>query len=178
MNDCPNSHMEVENALIRLREATAEINRATDDVRMKSTLERTWMLQDRLAFANQRLDAASKNRIRSFGHVQLCGTLHVCWSTKDDVGGRYMICLLYRDVVCLASPAKVEQVYTIQACINLSGVTVEEVDNGRGKLPALRQLACSTGTACLTTVQVFNAIQHPSRGNLFSNATSKCTRSS
>jgi hypothetical protein len=45
--------MEVENALIRLREATAEINRATDDVRMKSTLERTWMLQDRLVFANQ-----------------------------------------------------------------------------------------------------------------------------
>ncbi|CAI4216243.1 unnamed protein product [Parascedosporium putredinis] len=40
VDDCANSHMEVENTLIRLREATAEINRATDDARMKSILEK------------------------------------------------------------------------------------------------------------------------------------------
>jgi hypothetical protein len=45
--------MEIENTLIRLREATAEINRATDDTRIKAVLEKTWILQDRLAFANQ-----------------------------------------------------------------------------------------------------------------------------
>jgi hypothetical protein len=45
--------MEVENALIRLREATAEINRATNDARMKAILEKTWLLQDRLVFPNQ-----------------------------------------------------------------------------------------------------------------------------
>lgn len=53
VDDCANSHMEVENTLIRLREATAEINRATDDARMKSILEKTWTLQDRLVFSNQ-----------------------------------------------------------------------------------------------------------------------------
>lgn len=53
MSDCPYSHMEVENTLIRLREATAEINRATNDARMKATLEKTWILQDRLVFPNQ-----------------------------------------------------------------------------------------------------------------------------
>jgi hypothetical protein len=41
--------MEIENVLIRLREATAEINRATDDPRMKATMEKSWLLQDRLA---------------------------------------------------------------------------------------------------------------------------------
>jgi len=51
--DCPYSHMEIENALIRLREATAEINRATDDARVQSVLEKTWILQDRLVFPNQ-----------------------------------------------------------------------------------------------------------------------------
>jgi hypothetical protein len=51
--DCPHSHMEVEAALVRLREATAEINRATDDTRIKATLEKTWILQDRLVFPNQ-----------------------------------------------------------------------------------------------------------------------------
>jgi hypothetical protein len=45
--------LEIENTLIRLREATAEINRATDDSRAKSALERTWILQDRLVFPNQ-----------------------------------------------------------------------------------------------------------------------------
>ena len=48
--DCPDSHIEIENVLIRLREATTEINRATDDPRMKTTMEKTWLLQDRLAF--------------------------------------------------------------------------------------------------------------------------------
>lgn len=51
--DCPHSHMEIEATLIRLREATAEINRATDDSRIKATLEKTWILQDRLVFPNQ-----------------------------------------------------------------------------------------------------------------------------
>jgi hypothetical protein len=45
--------MEIENTLIRLREANAEINRATNDSRAKSVLEKTWILQDRLAFPNQ-----------------------------------------------------------------------------------------------------------------------------
>lgn len=42
--------MEVESTLARLREATAEINRATDDPQVRATLEKTWLLQDRLVF--------------------------------------------------------------------------------------------------------------------------------
>jgi len=124
--------MEIENALIRLREATAEINRATDDVRIKSVLEKTWVLQDRLVFANHHLDAVSKNRIRSFGHVQLCGALHVCWQTKEGVSGQYMVALLYREWLCLATASRFDQIYTIEACIALNNVKVEDVDNGRG----------------------------------------------
>lgn len=52
--DCPYSHMEIESTLIRFREATAEINRATTDSRRaKSVLKKTWTLQDRLAFPGQ-----------------------------------------------------------------------------------------------------------------------------
>ena len=51
--DCPYSYMEIESALIRLREATGAINRATDDERTKATLEKTWLLQDRLVFPDQ-----------------------------------------------------------------------------------------------------------------------------
>lgn len=43
-----------------------------------------------------------------------------------------MICLLYRDFLLLASAAKNDQIYTVQACIGLTEVRIEEVDNGRG----------------------------------------------
>jgi hypothetical protein len=78
------------------------------------------------------LDAASKSRIRSFGHIQLCGALHVCWQTKEGVNGQYMVALLYRGWLCLATAGRIDQVYTIQACIALTNIKVEEVDNGRG----------------------------------------------
>ncbi|KAG5657225.1 hypothetical protein KAF25_001814 [Fusarium avenaceum] len=51
--DCPNSHMEVETALMRLREATSEINRSAEDNLMKGALEKTWLLQDRIVFPNR-----------------------------------------------------------------------------------------------------------------------------
>ncbi|KAI1341627.1 Dbl homology domain-containing protein [Xylariaceae sp. FL0016] len=130
--DCPNSHMEIESVLIRLREATAEINRATDDPGMKATMQQTWLLQDRLVYPNQKLDATSKTAIRSFGHVRLCGVLHVCWQTREGVNGQYMIAVLYKDCLVLAIAGNADQIYTIQACISLDCIKIEEVDNGRG----------------------------------------------
>ncbi|KAK0119222.1 hypothetical protein ONS95_008080 [Cadophora gregata] len=129
--DCPDSHMEIDNVLIRLREATTEINRATDDPRMKATIEKSWLLQDRLIFPDMP-GARSKTSIRTLGHIHLCGVLHVSWQTINGVDGQYMICLLYRDFLLLASAAKNDQIYTVQACIRLSEVRIEEVDNGRG----------------------------------------------
>ncbi|CZR35201.1 uncharacterized protein FPRO_00677 [Fusarium proliferatum ET1] len=130
--DCPNSHMEVETTLMRLREATAEMNRSTEDNLMKGILEKTWLLQDRIVFPNRRLDAHSKNQVRSFGHIQLCGVLHVCWQSPAGVDGQYMICLLYKDVLCLASGGKLDPIYTIMACIDVHCSAVEDADNGRG----------------------------------------------
>ncbi|KAI1368694.1 hypothetical protein F5Y08DRAFT_226774 [Xylaria arbuscula] len=130
--DCPSSHMEIESVLIRLRETTAEINRATDDPGIKASLEQTWLLQDRLVFPNQRLSAASKSKIRSLGQIRLCGALYVCWQTREGVTGQYMASLLYKDYLCLATVGKADQVYTIQACISLDSIRVEEADNGRG----------------------------------------------
>ncbi|KAL6858521.1 Dbl homology domain-containing protein [Trichoderma novae-zelandiae] len=122
ISDCPNSHMEIDNTLTRLREATTEINRASSDDQIRITLEKTWILQDRLVFPDRKLDAISKRQIRSFGHIRL----------YDGVDGQYFICLLYRDVLCLASAGKVDPIYTIMACINIDGIRVEDVDNGRG----------------------------------------------
>ncbi|TRX97685.1 hypothetical protein FHL15_001440 [Xylaria flabelliformis] len=135
--DCPSSYMEIESVLIRLRETTAEINQATDDPGVKASLEQTWLLQDRL-----RPFAASKNTIRSLGRIRLCGALHVCWQTRDGVTGQYMVSLLYRDCLCLATVNKSDQIYTIQACISLDSIKVEEADNGRVSYSTIFLEAC------------------------------------
>lgn len=44
-----------------------------------------------------------------------------------------MVTILYKDCLCLATASRADQVYTIQACIGLNDIKVEEVDNGRGK---------------------------------------------
>lgn len=51
--DCPNSNMEIEDTLLRLRETTAAINRATRDDGINQMLQRTWLVQDRLYFPSQ-----------------------------------------------------------------------------------------------------------------------------
>ncbi|KAI1263023.1 Dbl homology domain-containing protein [Xylariaceae sp. FL1019] len=130
--DCPNSYMEIERALVRLRESTAEINRATGDPQTRDALEHTWLLQDRLVMPIQAADVTYKSRIRSLGHVQLCGALHVCWQARAGVNGQYMVSLLYKNFLCLATAKKNEQVYTVQACLSLDSISVEDADNGRG----------------------------------------------
>ena len=92
----------------------------------------------RIALTKSQLDTDFKDRIRSFGNVRVCGALHVCWQTKEGVTGQYMIALLYREWFCLATASQVDQVYTIQACIALVNVKVEDVDNGRGRELALQ----------------------------------------
>lgn len=44
-----------------------------------------------------------------------------------------MVAMLYKDWLCLASASRVEQVYTLQACIPTSNIKIETADNGRGK---------------------------------------------
>ncbi|KAG4294743.1 hypothetical protein FPRO06_01328 [Fusarium proliferatum] len=62
----------------------------------------------------KRLDAHSKNQ------------------SPAGVDGQYMICLLYKDVLCLASGGKLDPIYTIMACIDVHCSAVEDADNGRG----------------------------------------------
>lgn len=49
-----------------------------------------------------------------------------------------MICLLYKDVLCIATASKVDVVYDIQACINIHKAKIEEADDGRGELTLRR----------------------------------------
>lgn len=72
-----------------------------------------------------------------------------------------MICLLYKDVLCLACGGRYDPIYTVVACIDIHSTTIEEVDNGRG-MPCPLCLSSSTNMGFL---QAYNAIWRLSRGN-------------
>lgn len=51
-----------------------------------------------------------------------------------------MICLLYDDILCIASAAHLEAVYRIRLCISKGGMRVEEPEGERGMIR--RQSLC------------------------------------
>jgi hypothetical protein len=53
------------------------------------------------------------------------------WQTKEGVEGQYMIVLLYRDCLVLATAGRNDPGYAIKAMISLFNVRVEEADNGK-----------------------------------------------
>lgn len=44
-----------------------------------------------------------------------------------------MVAMLYKNWLCLASASRVDQIYTLQACIPTSNIKIEPADNGRGE---------------------------------------------
>ncbi|KAM3066867.1 hypothetical protein ACMFMG_007012 [Clarireedia jacksonii] len=133
--DCPESSMRVENALFRIIEAHKAMDATAGNHKLGAAMSRTWLLQDRLVFADQP-ESRSQDKIRTLDQIHLCGVLHASWQTKEstvgqNVTGQYLVALLYQKFFVLASD-KQDQVYVVQACIPTCELKVEEVDNGKG----------------------------------------------
>ncbi|TGO90356.1 hypothetical protein BPOR_0068g00230 [Botrytis porri] len=116
--DCPESSTTVETALFRLKEVHKTMNSAAGN--------------------HQKATAISRDKVRVLEQNHLCGVLHVCWQTQDTVAGRnitgqYLVALMYEKFFVLAQPSGTQdEIYAIQACIPISELTVEDVDNGKG----------------------------------------------
>ncbi|KAF2177708.1 hypothetical protein K469DRAFT_643975 [Zopfia rhizophila CBS 207.26] len=128
--DDPEAHGELEKALFRLQEAIREVNKAKDDPKTRRLIEISWHLQDRLAFQEQTLSHALVFRL--LGHVILCGVLHVAYHGQDRVKGQYMICVLYKSCLILATTNRQFMPYNVVASIALANGSIEGPDNGRG----------------------------------------------
>ena len=127
--DCPDSYLELDKVLNRMRETTREINRATDDQGARDRIQRTWLLQDRLTFPDSAKDTAP---LRQLGHALLCGVLFVTYQTKSGVDGQYMLCALFKSCLLLASCDPSSLNYEIKAIIHFGDLKVENTDNSRG----------------------------------------------
>ncbi|KAF2006591.1 Rho guanyl nucleotide exchange factor [Amniculicola lignicola CBS 123094] len=128
--DDPEAHAELEKALFRLQETIREVNKAKDDPKTRRLIEISWQLQDRLAFQEQTLSRALVFRL--LGHVLVCGVLHVAYHTPERVKGQYMVCVLYKSCLVLATTTRLFTPYTVVASIALANASIEEPDNGRG----------------------------------------------
>ncbi|KAF2627569.1 hypothetical protein BU25DRAFT_392740 [Macroventuria anomochaeta] len=128
--DDPEAHAELEKALFRLQETIREVNKAKDDPKTRRLIDITWQLQDRLVFQEQAISRALVFRL--LGHVLLCGVLHVAYQTPERVKGQYMVCVLYKSCLVLATTSRFYTPYTVVACISLANGSIEEPDNGRG----------------------------------------------
>ena len=69
---------------------------------------------------------------RLLGHVLLCGVLHVADQTPERTKGQYMICVLYKACLVLATTSRFHTPYSVIACISLANGSIEDADNGRG----------------------------------------------
>jgi hypothetical protein len=81
---------------------------------------------------------------RLLGHVLLCGVLHVAYQTPERVKGQYMVCVLYKSCLVLATTSRFYTPYTVDACISLANGSIEESDNGRGMSLKTLQTECAT----------------------------------
>ncbi|KAF2714037.1 hypothetical protein K504DRAFT_462484 [Pleomassaria siparia CBS 279.74] len=128
--DDPEAHADVEKALFRLQETIREVNKAKDDPKTRRLIEISWQLQDRLVFREQNLSRAVVFRL--LGHVLACGVLHVAYQTPDHIKGQYMVCVLYKSCLVLATTNRSYTPYNVVASISLANASLEEPDNGRG----------------------------------------------
>lgn len=128
------AHNEIQKVLLRIREMTEEINKATDNPHTRRLVEATWTIQDRLVFQDQMNADCSPTVISHLlGRVILCGALHVAYETKDGVKGQFTICILYRSCLLLAIAGRNTAQYNVAAILPLLNGSIAEPDNGRGK---------------------------------------------
>jgi hypothetical protein len=129
--DDPVAHAELRKVLFRLEDTVQEINRAQNNPSTRKLIETTWRLQDRLSFKGTQ-DLSKPVLLSMLGHVQLCGALHVAYETSKRITGQYMICILYRSCLLLATANKSFSSYAVDAVISLLNARIEEPDNGSG----------------------------------------------
>jgi hypothetical protein len=127
--DCPDSYAEVDLTLHHLRELVREVNDVTDDRVARERIRKRWLLQDRLAFNEETLQAS---QFRMLGHPILCGVLHLAYQTKTQVRGAYGLCILFETHMILAVPARQAEKFDMVAVIHLSDLKIESTSDGKG----------------------------------------------
>ena len=145
--DDEKSQGEVEKVLFRLREMAKEINTATNDEKTQARIQRSWHLQDLLAFPatvsarcyshdavlKDAIQSQPTHSLRALGHASLCGVLYIAYQSEREVLGNYMLCALFNSYMLLAQPNPGASKFEIAAILSLGDLQVDRADSGRGE---------------------------------------------
>ena len=127
--DGPEARVELEKILFRFRETIREIDKTTNNEQARHRIQRSWHLQDLVAFPDFPTTPPS---LRPLGHPTLCGVLYVAYQTNRGPRGAYMLCALFQSYLLLATSHFTEDKFQVRALLGLADVRVESVDDGRG----------------------------------------------
>ena len=127
--DCPSSHAEIDTAVQYFKETLREINHAADDPAARERIKKRWLLQERLTFNDDTLQAS---QFRLLGHPYLCGVLHIAYQSQLGVEGRYGLCVLFQTHLMIGVPVNNSSKFEIIALIHLSDLKIESTCDGRG----------------------------------------------
>lgn len=168
--DCPDSHAEIDSTLQRLQELVREVNHATDNHIVRGKVRKRWILQDRLSFNGQTLQAS---QFRMLGYPLLCGVLHLAYETRTQVIGAYGLCVLFETHVILTVPARQVEKFDVIAVIHLSNLKIASTSDGKGSESRMIFEFPETDN-----LQVYNATPRCFRGRWSLNQISSCSKSS
>ncbi|KAK5113975.1 hypothetical protein LTR62_003098 [Meristemomyces frigidus] len=127
--DDPVVYAGLESVVEQLEAACIRLNHSRRSLDQKRVLNSTWLVSERLSFHNQLPRLAF---LKLLGNVDLCGCLHIAYRSKDQIKGRYVICVLFDTTLLLATADSDDASYNVLAGIALKNVTMTETDNGRG----------------------------------------------
>lgn len=92
-------------------------------------LEATTLIGNRLSCSGQ---LPKSIFLQLLGQVVLCGCLHIAYRGKDQIGGCYVICVLFEATLLLAVEDDDQSMYSILAAVPLANATIQEPDNHKG----------------------------------------------
>ena len=106
-----------------------EVNHIIDDHVARERIRKRWLLQDRLTFNGETLQA---NQFRMLVHPMLCGVLHLAYQTTRQVKGGYGLCILFEKHLVMAVSAKQAEKFDVIALIYFSDLKMESAIDGKG----------------------------------------------
>lgn len=110
------------------------------------------------------------------GRLCLCGTLYVAYRTRNQIQGRYMICVLYDSFLMLAITEDVNR-YNVLIAAPLVTASLEETDNGKGMrsiTDTVLDKLTSSGLQCHTAPYTWKLV-FESAGGMFELVFAACS---
>lgn len=127
--DDPDAHGQLVDLIAQLNNTCQGINHAKDNPTYSRALEASWLIGERLNFADQ---VPRSVFLTLLGQVVLCGCLHTAYRSRDRIRGSYVLCILFETTLLLARVNDDGTRYSVLLGISLANATVEECDNGKG----------------------------------------------